>query len=319
MEKIQLGNSELNVAPIAFGGNVFGWTIDENQSHEIIDAFVGNGFNLIDTANNYSYWVKGNDGGESERIIGNWLKKRRLRDKVVIATKIGGRGKSFDKPNASKKHIIEEVDNSLMRLQTDYVDLMQLHYDDGTTPVGETLSAFQDLIQEGKIRFIGASNITPDRLVESLEASDKFNLPRYQTLQPLYNLYDREKFETEFQSIAAVQKLSVMNYYSLASGFLTGKYRNDADFGQSQRGKDVKQYMNERGFRILDCLDEISKEQNTTPAVISLAWLLNQPTVVAPIVSATSLRQLESIIQAPKIVLTTEQEARLDEASDFRK
>lgn len=319
MEKIQLGNSELNVAPIAFGGNVFGWTIDENQSHEIIDAFVGNGFNLIDTANNYSYWVKGNDGGESERIIGNWLKKRRLRDKVVIATKIGGRGKSFDKPNASKKHIIEEVDNSLMRLQTDYVDLMQLHYDDGTTPVGETLSAFQDLIQEGKIRFIGASNITPDRLVESLEASDKFNLPRYQTLQPLYNLYDREKFETEFQSIAAVQKLSVMNYYSLASGFLTGKYRNDTDFGQSQRGKDVKQYMNERGFRILDCLDEISKEQNTTPAVISLAWLLNQPTVVAPIVSATSLRQLESIIQAPKIVLTTEQEARLDEASDFRK
>lgn len=319
MEKIQLRNSELNVAPIAFGGNVFGWTIDENQSHEIIDAFVGNGFNLIDTANNYSYWVKGNDGGESERIIGNWLKKRRLRDKVVIATKIGGRGKSFDKPNASKKHIIEEVDNSLMRLQTDYVDLMQLHYDDGTTPVGETLSAFQDLIQEGKIRFIGASNITPDRLVESLEASDKFNLPRYQTLQPLYNLYDREKFETEFQSIAAVQKLSVMNYYSLASGFLTGKYRNDADFGQSQRGKDVKQYMNERGFRILDCLDEISKEQNTTPAVISLAWLLNQPTVVAPIVSATSLRQLESIIQAPKIVLTTEQEARLDEASDFRK
>jgi aryl-alcohol dehydrogenase-like predicted oxidoreductase len=318
MDKIQLGNTELNVSPIAFGGNVFGWTIDETQSHEIIDAFVGNGFNLIDTANNYSYWVKGNDGGESERIIGSWIKKRRIRDKIVLATKVGGRGKNQDKPNSTKKHIVQEIDNSLMRLNTDYIDLYQLHYDDGITPVEETLSAFQDLIQEGKIRFIGASNISADRLIESLEASDKYNLPRYQTLQPLYNLYDREQFETEFQSIAAVQKLSVMNYYSLASGFLTGKYRTDADFGQSQRGKDVKQYMNARGFRILEALDEVAKEQSTTPAVISLAWLLNQPTIAAPIVSATSLRQLESIIQAPKIQLTADQEAKLDKASDFR-
>ncbi|MET3732598.1 aldo/keto reductase [Moheibacter stercoris] len=318
MEKKQLGNSDLMVSPIAFGGNVFGWTIDENQSHEIIDAFVGNGFNFIDTANNYSYWVKGNDGGESERIIGTWLKKRRIRDKVIIGTKVGGRGKNFAKPNASKKHIKEEVDNSLMRLQTDYIDLYQLHYDDEVTPVEETLSAFQDLIQDGKIRAIGASNISAERLLDSLEASEKYSLPRYETLQPLYNLYDREKFETEYQSIAAVQNLSVINYYSLASGFLTGKYRSDADFGQSQRGKDVKQYMNERGFRILDCLDEVASEQNTTPAVISLAWLLNQPTIAAPIVSATSLRQLESIIQAPKIQLTDEQEKRLDEASDFR-
>src|SRR5690606_8333026 len=185
-------------------------------------------------------------------------------------------------------------------------------------PVEETLSAFQDLIQDGKIRAIGASNISAERLLDSLEASEKYNLPRYETLQPLYNLYDREQFETEFQSIAAVQKLSVMNYYSLASGFLTGKYRTDADFGQSQRGKDVKQYMNARGFRILDALDEVAKEQSTTPAVISLAWLLNQPTIVAPIVSATSLRQLESIIQAPKIQLTADQEAKLDKASDFR-
>jgi aryl-alcohol dehydrogenase-like predicted oxidoreductase len=318
MEKTQLGNSELYVSPIAFGGNVFGWTINEEQSFEIIDVFVGNGFNLIDTANNYSYWVKGNDGGESERIIGNWCKKRRIRDKVIIATKVGGRGKNQDKPNASKKHIMQEVDHSLMRLRTDYIDLYQLHYDDGLTPVEETLSAFQDLIQEGKIRSIGASNLSVERLIESLEASDKYNLPRYQTLQPLYNLYDREKFETEYQSIAAVQKLSVLNYYSLASGFLTGKYRTDADFGQSQRGKDVKQYMNDRGFRILDTLDEVAKEQGTTPAVISLAWLLNQPTIAAPIVSATSLRQLDSIIEAPKIQLTPEQEAKLDKASDFR-
>lgn len=318
MERKKLGNTDLFVAPIAFGGNVFGWTIDENQSHDIIDAFVGSGFNLIDTANNYSYWVKGNDGGESERIIGTWCKKRRIRDKIVIATKVGGRGKNMEKPNNTRKHIMEEVDNSLKRLQTDYIDLYQLHYDDGVTPVEETLGAFQDLIQEGKIRWIGASNISAQRLMESLEASEKYNLPRYQTLQPLYNLYDREKFEMEYQSLAAVQKLSVMTYYSLASGFLTGKYRTDADFGQSQRGKDVKQYMNERGMRILEALDEVSNQHNTTPAVIALAWLLNQPTVVAPIVSATNLNQLESLINAPRIQLTEEQLSLLNKASDFR-
>lgn len=318
MERKKLGNTDLFVAPIAFGGNVFGWTIDENQSHDIIDAFVGSGFNLIDTANNYSYWVKGNDGGESERIIGTWCKKRRIRDKIVLATKVGGRGKNMEKPNNTRKHIMVEVDNSLRRLQTDYIDLYQLHYDDGVTPVEETLGTFQDLIQEGKIRWIGASNISAQRLMESLEISEKYNLPRYQTLQPLYNLYDREKFEMEYQSLAAVQKLSVMSYYSLASGFLTGKYRTDADFGQSQRGKDVKQYMNERGMRILDALDEVSNEHNTTPAVIALAWLLNQPTVVAPIVSATNLNQLESLINAPRIQLTEEQLSLLNKASDFR-
>lgn len=318
MERKKLGNTDLFVAPIAFGGNVFGWTIDENQSHDIIDAFVGSGFNLVDTANNYSYWVKGNDGGESERIIGTWCKKRRIRDKIVIATKVGGRGKNMEKPNNTRKHIMVEVDNSLRRLQTDYIDLYQLHYDDGVTPVEETLGTFQDLIQEGKIRWIGASNISAQRLMESLEVSEKYNLPRYQTLQPLYNLYDREKFEMEYQSLAAVQKLSVMSYYSLASGFLTGKYRTDADFGQSQRGKDVKQYMNERGMRILDALDEVSNEHNTTPAVIALAWLLNQPTVVAPIVSATNLSQLESLINAPRIQLTEEQLSLLNKVSDFR-
>lgn len=318
MERKKLGNTDLFVAPIAFGGNVFGWTIDENQSHDIIDAFVGSGFNLIDTANNYSYWVKGNDGGESERIIGTWCKKRRIRDKIVIATKVGGRGKNMEKPNNTRKHIMVEVNNSLRRLQTDYIDLYQLHYDDGVTPVEETLGTFQDLIQEGKIRWIGASNISAQRLMESLEVSEKYNLPRYQTLQPLYNLYDREKFEMEYQSLAAVQKLSVMSYYSLASGFLTGKYRTDADFGQSQRGKDVKQYMNERGMRILDALDEVSNEHNTTPAVIALAWLLNQPTVVAPIASATNLNQLESLINAPRIQLTEEQLSLLNKASDFR-
>ncbi len=317
MQKRQLGNTELQVAPITFGGNVFGWTIDENKSFEIIDAFVGSGFNFIDTANNYSYWVKGNDGGESERIIGNWLKKRRIRDKVVIATKVGGRNKTIDNPNTTRKHIMEEVDNSLIRLQTDYIDLYQTHYDDGVTPIEETLSAYQDLIREGKIRWIGASNITPARLLESLQASEKFSLPKYQTLQPEYNLYVRENYEKNFEPIALEHKLSVMNYYSLASGFLTGKYRNDNDLDQSQRGKDVKQYLDERGLRILDALDEVSKEYNTTSAVISLAWLLARPSITAPIVSATSLRQLESLIEAPKIELSGQAIQKLNEASRY--
>ncbi len=317
MQKRQLGNSDLQVAPITFGGNVFGWTIDEKKSFEIIDAFIGAGFNFIDTANNYSYWVKGNDGGESERIIGNWVKKRRIRDKVVIATKVGGRGKSAERPNTSRKHILEEVDQSLIRLQTDYIDLYQTHYDDGLTPVEETLSAYQDLIKEGKIRWIGASNISPGRLHESLQASEKFNLPRYQTLQPEYNLYVRENYEKNYEPIARDHQLSVMNYYSLASGFLTGKYRNDGDLDKSQRGKDVKRYLDERGLRILDALDEVSKEYQTTSAVISLAWLLARPTITAPIVSATSLSQLESLIQAPKIELSPSAVQKLNEASRY--
>lgn len=317
MQKRQLGNTDLFVAPITFGGNVFGWTIDEQKSFEIIDAFTAAGFNFIDTANNYSYWVKGNDGGESERIIGNWLKKRRIRDKVVIATKVGGRGKSVDKPNTSRKHILAEVDNSLMRLQTDYIDLYQTHYDDGVTPVEETLSTYQDLIREGKIRWIGVSNISPARLRESLEASEKFNLPKYQTLQPEYNLYVRENYETNYQPIALEHRLSVMNYYSLASGFLTGKYRNDDDLDKSQRGKDVKKYLNERGLRILDALHEISKEYHTTSAVISLAWLLARPSITAPIVSATSLSQLDSLIHTPNLELSPQAIQRLNDASAY--
>lgn len=317
MQKRKLGNTDLEVSPIAFGGNVFGWTIDQEKSFEIIDAFVDAGFNLIDTANNYSYWVKGNDGGESERIIGNWLKTRRIRDKVVIATKVGGRGKSADKPNTTKKHIKQEVDNSLMRLQTDYIDLYQTHYDDGITPIEETLSAYEDLIKEGKIRWIGASNITPGRLVESLEAAEKYNLPKYQTLQPEYNLYERENYETLYEPIVLKNGLGVMNYYSLASGFLTGKYRKDDDLGQSQRGKDVQKYLDERGLRILDALDEISLEYKTTSAVVALAWLLHRSSITTPIVSATSLNQLESIKQAPMLELNSSAVMRLDEASNY--
>lgn len=317
MQKRQLGNTELQVAPITFGGNVFGWTIDEPTSFEIIDAFIDAGFNFIDTANNYSYWVKGNDGGESERIIGNWLKKRRIRDKVVIATKVGGRGKTTDKPNTSRKHIIEEVDNSLKRLQTDYIDLYQTHYDDGITPVEETLSAYQGLIKEGKIRWVGASNISPERLKESLKASKENNLPKYQTLQPEYNLYVRENYERNYEPIVLENNMSVLNYYSLASGFLTGKYRNDNDLDKSQRGKDVKQYLDQRGLRILDVLDEISVEYKTTSAVVALAWLLQRPSITAPIVSATNLSQLEAIVKAPLLELSSSAVARLNEASKY--
>lgn len=317
MQKRKLGNTDLEVSPIAFGGNVFGWTIDQGKSFEIIDAFVDAGFNLIDTANNYSYWVKGNDGGESERIIGNWLKQRRIRDKVVIATKVGGRGKSADKPNTTKKHIKQEVDNSLMRLQTDYIDLYQTHYDDGITPVEETLSAYEDLIKEGKIRWIGASNITPGRLLQSLEAAEKYNLPKYQTLQPEYNLYERKNYETLYEPIVLKNELGVMNYYSLASGFLTGKYRKDDDLVQSQRGKDVQKYLDERGLKILNALDEISHEYKTTSAVVALAWLLHRPSITTPIVSATSLNQLESIKQAPLLELSSAALLQLDQASEY--
>lgn len=317
MQKRQLGNTDLQVAPITFGGNVFGWTIDQEKSFEIIDAFVGAGFNFIDTANNYSYWVKGNDGGESERIIGNWLKKRRIRDKVVLATKVGGRNKTMDNANSTRKHITEEVDNSLLRLQTDYIDLYQLHYDDGVTPVEETLSAFQDLIKEGKIRWVGASNISPARLQESLKVSKEQGLPKYQTLQPEYNLYVRENYEKNFEPIVLQNDMSVLNYYSLASGFLTGKYRNDNDLDKSQRGKDVKQYLDARGLRILDALEEISVENKTTSAVVALAWLLQRPSITAPIVSATSLSQLESIIRAPLLDLSSSAVARLNEASAY--
>lgn len=317
MQKRRLGNTDLEIAPIAFGGNVFGWTIDQDKSFEIIDGFIGAGFNLIDTANNYSYWVKGNDGGESERIIGNWLKKRRIRDKVIIATKVGGRNKTMDVANSTKKHIMQEVDNSLMRLQTDYIDLYQTHYDDGITPIEETLSAYQDLIKEGKIRWIGASNISPERLVQSLDIAEKYNLPKYQTLQPEYNLYERENYETQYEAIVLERGLGVMNYYSLASGFLTGKYRKTDDLGQSQRGKDVQKYLDERGLRVLEALDEISFEYKTTAAVVALAWLLHRSSISAPIVSATNLSQLEAIKHAPLLNLSSSALMRLTEASNY--
>jgi len=305
MEKRKLGTTNLEVYPITFGGNVFGWTIDEKQSFEILDAFTGAGFNFIDTADVYSRWAPGNEGGESETIIGNWMKKQGNRDKLIIATKVGsdmGNGKK----GLAKKYILAAVEDSLRRLQTDYIDLYQTHFDDADAPIEETLEAYAQLIKEGKVRHIGASNLTPERLKESLDIAAEKGLPAYETLQPHYNLYEREIFENGLEPICLGNNLGVLNYYSLASGFLTGKYRSKDDLGKSQRGGGVAKYLDERGLKILAALDTVAKELDSTPATVALSWLINRPSVTAPIVSATSLKQLDSIIQAPDLAITAD-------------
>lgn len=316
MEKRTIGHSDLSVAPLAFGGNVFGWTADEATSFRLLDAFVEAGFNLIDTADAYSRWVPGNQGGESETIIGKWLKQSGKRDQVVIATKLGadmGQGRK----GLSKEYIQREVDESLRRLQTDHIDLYQSHFDDPDTPVAETLGAFGKLIEAGKVRYIGASNFSPERLRESIETSASQGLPAYQSLQPEYNLYDREKFETQYAPICQQYGLGVINYYSLASGFLTGKYRSEADLSKSQRGQGVKKYLNDRGQRILTALDEVAEQHSATPAQVSLAWLMAQPTIAAPIASATSTDQLGDIAKAADLHLDQPTLAKLTDASAY--
>lgn len=317
MEKRQLGNSDLKVAPLAFGGNIFGWTVDEQKSFELLDGFVGAGFNLVDTADVYSRWGAGNKGGESETIIGKWLNKRGNRNSVVLATKVGS-DMGDGKKGVSKKYILQAVEASLQRLQTDHIDLYQTHFDDESTPVEETLEAYAQLVKEGKVRWIGASNMTPDRLVASLEASKNNGFPAYQTLQPHYNLYDREKFETEYEQICLDHNLGVLNYFALASGFLTGKYRSEKDFGKSIRGSSMDKYMNTRGFSILDALDNISAKNNTTNASVALAWLMARKSITAPIASATNLDQLESFTKAANLQLTTDDINLLDHASAWK-
>ena len=315
MEFRRLGQSDLHIAPLMLGGNVFGWTVDEKTSFAILDAFVDAGFNAIDTANTYSRWVAGHKGGESETIIGNWLKAGGKRNKVVIATKMGedmGHGRGL-----KKSDVVREAEASLKRLQVDCIDLYQTHFDDPNTAPEETLAAYADLIAAGKVRAIGASNISPARLTASLAASRQLGLPRYESLQPLYNLYDRKKFETEYEPICRQERLGVISYYSLAAGFLTGKYRSLADATMNPaRGGKVKQYLDDRGLRILKALDEVSRRHGATPAQIALAWLIARPTVTAPIVSATSLKQLNEILKAPRLKLTREDIAALDSASN---
>lgn len=314
MKKIKLGTTSLEIARINLGGNVFGWTLDERQSFEILDGFTNGGFNFIDTANTYSWWADGNVGGESEAIIGKWMKKRANRDHIVLATKVGSENRDH-KVDISKAHILKSVDESLKRLQTDYIDLYYTHFDDGFTPIEETLDAYDQIVKAGKVRFIGASNISPGRLIESLTLAEKEGLPRYQVLQPHYNLVERAKYETEYASIADKYNLGVLPYWSLAAGFLTGKYRSESDLGKSIRGEGAKKYLNEKGLRVLSALDKVASKHNSKPATIALAWLLAQPHIAAPIASATSQSQLETLFAAPQLELDTEDLAMLDNAS----
>jgi len=314
MKKRKLGNSGLEVAPLALGGNVFGWTADEPTSFRILDAFVAAGCNLVDTADIYSAWVPGNKGGESETVLGKWLKRRGNRRKVLIATKVG-KEMGPDRKGLSKFYILRAAEDSLRRLQTDCIDLYQSHEDDPGTPLEETLEAYSQLIREGKVRAIGASNYNADRLGQALEASKRSGLPSYQCLQPLYNLYDRADFESDLEPLCLEKGVGVIPYFSLASGFLTGKYRSEKDLENRPRGEMVKKYLNDRGFRILDALDQVAGQYHTVPAVVSLAWLIARPGVTAPIASATSLDQLADLIEATRIALDPSSIGLLDRAS----
>lgn len=314
--KRKLGQSTLEISPIAFGGNVFGWTLNEQASFSILDAWVDGGYNFIDTADTYSTWVPGNKGGESETIIGNWLAKRGKRDDIVLATKLGG-DMGGDKKGLKASYIKEAVDASLQRLKTDYIDLYQTHYDDKDTPVEETMEALNELIKEGKVRYIGASNFEPERIKQSNIFAKKNRLEPYVSLQPLYNLFDRAKFEQEYLKLVEEEQLAVLNYYALASGFLSGKYRKESDLDKSPRGAGVKKYLNERGAKILTALDDVANNQQATQAQIAIAWLLHKPYITAPIASATNEKQLSDLMAAATIRLTAAEVTLLDHASEW--
>lgn len=313
MEKRIIKNTDLSIAPINFGGNVFGWTLDEQQSFDILDQFTEAGFNFIDTADTYSWWVNGR-GGQSEEIIGKWLKSRGNRNNLVIATKVGSETKEHDY-DISKKHILKSVDESLKRLQIDHIDLYYTHFDDHKTPVEETLAAYDEIIKAGKVRYIAASNLSPERLTASFEAAEKNNLPKYVALQPHYNLLERENFEKNYSPLVEKYDLSVFTYWSLAAGFLTGKYRSEEDLSKSARGEGARKYLNEKGARVLRALDHISEEHHANQASVALAWLLANPLVTAPIVSATSHSQLQTLFKATELHLTSDDISLLNEAS----
>ncbi|MGD0545907.1 MAG: aldo/keto reductase [Candidatus Acidiferrales bacterium] len=314
MKRRKLGNTGFELSPLALGGNVFGWTIDETTSFKILDAFIAEGFNFVDTADIYAKWVPGNKGGESETIIGKWLKKSGKRSKVIVATKVGME-MAPDKKGLSAAYIFRAVEDSLKRLQTDHIDLYQAHKDDPDTPLEETLGAFGKLMKDGKVRAIGASNYSGPRLSQALEVSKEHGLPAYQTMQPEYNLYDRADYEKNLERICVANDLGVISYFSLASGFLSGKYRSEADLSKSQRGGRVKKYLNERGSRILKALDETAAQYNSTPARVALAWLIARPSITAPIASATSLEQLKDLIEATKLQLDQASMETLNKAS----
>jgi aryl-alcohol dehydrogenase-like predicted oxidoreductase len=314
----KLGNSGLEIAPLVLGGNVFGWTVDESGTSKLLDRFVDAGFNMVDTSDVYSNWIAGNRGGESETLIGKWLQQSGKRDRILIATKLGlemGPGQK----GLSKKYMLREVEESLRRLETDYIDLYQSHSEDPQTRQEETLEAYAELIRAGKVRAIGASNFKPETLREALDISRKKKLPRYESLQPHYNLYVREEFETGAAQLCLENHIGVMPYFSLASGFLTGKYRSEKDTVGHSRGSRVRQYLNLRGFRILKALDDVAEQYHATPAQIALAWLMAKPAVTAPIASATSVQQLEELLAAAHLILEDEAIATLDNASAYEK
>ena len=315
MQRRLLGRSGLSVAPLAFGGNVFGWSADEATSFALLDAFVDAGCNLVDTADVYSRWAPGHAGGESETVLGKWLKKSGRRHDVVVATKVGmdmgpgGKG-------LSKEHIAQSIDASLKRLQTDHVDLYQSHTDDADTPFEETLEAYARLIDAGKVRAIGASNHSAERLAAALDVAERDGLPRYESLQPHYNLVERARFEDALEPLCAERGLGVINYYGLASGFLSGKYRSEADLEKSRvRGGNVKKYLTPRGLGIVAALDDIGRRYGVKPATVAIAWLIARPSITAPIASATSTAQLDDLLAAVELDLDADAIAALDAAS----
>jgi aryl-alcohol dehydrogenase-like predicted oxidoreductase len=315
VELRNLGRSGIRVGPLALGGNVFGWTADEAASFRVLDAFVDAGLNLIDTADCYSTWAPGNKGGESETIIGKWLKRSGKRDRVVVATKVGwempGRPQRKD---LSAAWIREEVENSLRRLQVNVIDLYQSHHDDLETPQEETLAAHAELIKAGKVRAIGASNFSAERLASALKLSAEKGLPRYETMQPHYNLYERSHYEGPLEDLCRREGIGVITYFSLASGFLSGKYRSEADLSKSARGGGMKDRLNPRGLRILDALDRVAGAHGVRPTAVALAWLIARPGITAPIASATSPEQLEDQIAATRLTLVADEIRLLDEA-----
>ena len=315
MKMRRLGRSKLEVSPLAFGGNVFGWTVDEATSFSLLDAWVDAGFNFIDTADVYSSWVPGHTGGESETIIGKWLKQSGKRDRVVLATKVG-KPMGPERKGLTPGYIRQAVEESLRRLQTDHIDLYQSHDDDADTPLADSLGAFGELIAAGKVRAIGASNYSAPRLALALEASEKHGLPRYESLQPLYNLYDRAVFEDALEPLCLKHGVGVINFYALAAGFLTGKYRSEADAGKSARGKNTTaKYLNPRGLKILAALDQVAERVNATPARVALAWQIARPGITAPIASATSLAQLAELVAAAELKLDARDIESLNQAS----
>lgn len=318
METRTLGNTGFRIAPLMFGGNVFGWTADESTSFRLLDAFTDAGFNAVDTADTYTRWVPGNTGGDSERVIGKWLSKTGKRDKIMLATKVGGVF-SEEKRGLKKDYILRSIDDSLQRLQTDHIDLYQTHYDDAETPIEETLETYAEIVKSGKVRAIGTSNMSLERIIASAAISSAKGFPSYQTLQPEYNLFDREKFETEYGPYAIEHNLGVIPYFALASGFLTGKYRKEEDLANSSRAKYLGKYMTERGVRILAALDEVAARYNAKPGMVAIAWLMNRPGITAPIASATSLQQLDELIRAVNLKLDTDAMQLLNDASNYEK